>query len=127
MTATKVSLPPQTDGFDDALLDAAATPSIHLPTPSAIAPFDSGDTAESVALCLAVKDQYADLTEWFMHHHHHLGIRRFYTMDDGSSPPLATRDFLLRYSDLMHVSYHAPNARAGSRAGYSPACSPIAD
>ena len=36
-------------------------------------------------------------------------------------------DLVLRYSDLMHVSYHAPNARAGSRAGYSPACSPIAD
>jgi hypothetical protein len=43
-----------------------------------------------IALCLAVKDQAADLVEFFIHHYHHLGIRRFYIMDDRSEPPLST-------------------------------------
>jgi hypothetical protein len=104
-TTTKVSLPAQTDGFDDAPPPDADT---HLPTPSAVAPFDSGDTTESVALCLAIKDQYADLTEWLTHHYHHLGIRRFYIMDDGSSPPLATRNLsaFLDPRAVTHRYYH---------------------
>jgi len=43
-----------------------------------------------IALCLAVKDQADDLPEFFIHHYHHLGIRRFYIMDDRSTPPLST-------------------------------------
>lgn len=64
-----------------------------LRTPTTIAPFEDGDVAESVALCIAVKDQYEDMTEFLVHHYHHLNVRRFYIMDDGSSPPLATRDY----------------------------------
>ncbi|KFY97580.1 hypothetical protein V498_02002 [Pseudogymnoascus sp. VKM F-4517 (FW-2822)] len=64
-----------------------------IPTPTSIAPFEAGDTAEHIAICLSVKDQYADLTEWLTHHYHHLAIRRFYIMDDGSSPALATLNY----------------------------------
>lgn len=46
-------------------------------------------TEEYVAICLAVKDQSRDLGEWLTHHYHHVGIRRFYIMDDGSEPPLS--------------------------------------
>ncbi|PQE05061.1 hypothetical protein CJF30_00004852 [Rutstroemia sp. NJR-2017a BBW] len=38
---------------------------------------------------MAVKDQHLDLPEFFIHHYHHLGIKRFYIMDDGSDPPLS--------------------------------------
>jgi hypothetical protein len=44
---------------------------------------------EYMAICMAVKNQSLDLPEWFVHHYHHLGIRRFYIMDDGSEPPLS--------------------------------------
>ncbi|KAG9237058.1 hypothetical protein BJ875DRAFT_370878 [Amylocarpus encephaloides] len=50
------------------------------------------DEEEYVAICLAIKDQYWDLPEWFIHHYYHLGIRRFYIMDDGSDPPISSRD-----------------------------------
>ncbi|CAG8951338.1 hypothetical protein HYFRA_00008088 [Hymenoscyphus fraxineus] len=45
---------------------------------------------EYVAVCMSVRDQYLDLKEVVIHHFHHLGIRRFYFMDDGSEPPLST-------------------------------------
>ena len=77
----------------NALQKGTATSPIIIPTPASVAPFEDGDTTEHVAICLAVKDQYADLTEWLTHHYHHVGIRRFYLMDDGSSPALATLDY----------------------------------
>ncbi|TVY20321.1 hypothetical protein LARI1_G002097 [Lachnellula arida] len=43
-----------------------------------------------VAFCVAVKDQARDLPEFFIHHYHHIGIRRFYIMDDRSEKPLST-------------------------------------
>lgn len=36
---------------------------------------------EYVALCLAVKDQAKDMVEFFTHHYHHAGIKRFYVME----------------------------------------------
>jgi hypothetical protein len=48
------------------------------------------ETEEYVALCVAVKDQSKDLPEFFIHHYYHIGIRRFYIVDDGSNPPLET-------------------------------------
>ena len=54
----------------------------YIPIPTSVAPFSAGDTAEDIAICLSVKDQYADLTEWLTHHYHHLSIRRFYIMDE---------------------------------------------
>ncbi|TAQ88182.1 hypothetical protein B7494_g3482 [Chlorociboria aeruginascens] len=51
------------------------------------------DEEEYVAICMAVKDQARDLSEFFTHHYHHLGIHRFYIMDDGSEPPLSTFEY----------------------------------
>jgi hypothetical protein len=51
---------------------------------------DGNTTEEYVAICLGVKDQGRDLGEWLTHHYHHVGIKRFYIMDDGSEPPLST-------------------------------------
>jgi len=72
------------------------------------APFEDGDTDEYVAICLAVKDQYADLAEWLTHHYHHHKIRRFYIMDDGSSPVLATLNYtsFVDPRALTHRYYH---------------------
>lgn len=80
----------------------------YIPTPTAIAPFNSGDKDEYLAICVAVKDQYADLTEWLTHHYHHLGIRRFYLMDDGSSPALVTQNYssFLDPRAITHRYYH---------------------
>ncbi|PQE07178.1 hypothetical protein CJF31_00004844 [Rutstroemia sp. NJR-2017a BVV2] len=59
-----------------------------LPAGSALAhPYSRDD--EYVAFCMSVKDQRLDLPEFFIHHYHHLGIKRFYIMDDGSNPPLS--------------------------------------
>ncbi|KAF4637094.1 hypothetical protein G7Y89_g998 [Cudoniella acicularis] len=62
---------------------------------------------EYVAICLAVRGQHADLPEFMTHHYHHLGIRRFYIMDDGSEPPLST------YDDYgiprKHITFHYYN------------------
>jgi hypothetical protein len=57
----------------------------------AMYPEDSDE--EYVAICSAVKDQSRDLVEFFIHHYYHLGIRRFYIMDDGSEPPLSTFNY----------------------------------
>lgn len=58
------------------------------PPGSALAhPYSRDD--EYVGVCMAVKDQHLDLPEFFIHHYHHLGIKRFYIMDDGSDPPLS--------------------------------------
>ena len=58
--------------------------------PDAIPPLPLGDDEEYVALCMAVKDQVEDLPEYLSHHYYHLGVRRFYLMDDGTDPPLST-------------------------------------
>ncbi|TGO51520.1 hypothetical protein BOTNAR_0353g00120 [Botryotinia narcissicola] len=49
---------------------------------------------EYVSVCMAVKDQQKDLPEFFTHHYYHLGIKRFYIMDDGSDPPLSEMEDL---------------------------------
>jgi Glycosyl transferase family 2 len=51
------------------------------------------DNEEYLAICMAVSNQAADLQELLVHHYHHLGIRRFYIMDDGSEPPLSTYSY----------------------------------
>jgi hypothetical protein len=59
---------------------------------------------EYVAVCMAVKDQHLDLQEFFIHHYHHLGIRRFYIMDDGSEPPLSShKDYGI---PRKHLTFH---------------------
>ena len=53
-------------------------------------PEDGSPRVEYLAICLAVRDQALDLPEFFVHHYHHLDVRRFYIMDDGSEPLLST-------------------------------------
>ena len=65
----------------------STTSSVVIPEASPVS--EAGGDEEYVAICAAVKDQSLDLREWFIHHYHHLGIRRFYIMDDGSNPPLS--------------------------------------
>lgn len=63
---------------------------------------------EYVAICMAVKDQSQDLPEFFIHHYHHIGIRRFYIMDDGSNPPLSSvTDYGIPNSALTFHYYNA--------------------
>lgn len=80
--------------------------------PTSIPSWESGDLNETVAICLAVKDQYPDMAEWLVHHYAHLGIRRFYIMDDGSSPPLATLDYS-KFIDTRALThrYYLPETR----------------
>lgn len=59
---------------------------------------------EYVSVCIAVKDQGPDLPEWFVHHYYHLGIKRFYIMDDGSDPPLSEMEDL--GIPREHVTFH---------------------
>ncbi|KAL8743539.1 MAG: hypothetical protein Q9190_004120 [Brigantiaea leucoxantha] len=66
-----------------------------------------GDEDEYVALCIAVKDQHLDLPEFLRHHYHHLGVRRFYIMDDGSIPPLSTHEYGIP-SEAITFSYYYP-------------------
>lgn len=56
---------------------------------TAFPPLPPADDQEYVSLCLAIKDQPADLDEFLAHYYYHHGIRRFYVMDDGSDPPLS--------------------------------------
>jgi hypothetical protein len=86
---------PEADAHDDPL--GKGNPAMY--------PEDSSE--EYVAICMAVKDQAPDLSEVLLHHYHHLGIRRFYLMDDGSEPPLST------YANWSipreHITFHYYN------------------
>ncbi|KAG9244110.1 hypothetical protein BJ878DRAFT_507707 [Calycina marina] len=52
-----------------------------------------GDEEEYVAICFTAKNESLNMPESFVHHYHHVGIRRFYIMDDGSEPPLSTYSY----------------------------------
>ncbi|KAK8088724.1 hypothetical protein PG997_003685 [Apiospora hydei] len=72
----------------DSLLTTATTATTNTET----TPLANPDTQrnEYVAICLAVRDQAPDLPEFLQHHFYNIGVRRFYIMDDGSRPPLAS-------------------------------------
>ena len=74
-----------------------------------VAPVEADDD-EYVAFCMSVKDQPLDLRESLVHHYHHLGMRRFYVLDDGSNPPLSTFDYGIPAAAVTHV-YLAPEKR----------------
>jgi len=76
---------------------------------------DGNTTEEYVAICLGVKDQARDLGEWLTHHYHHVGIKRFYIMDDGSEPPLSTMNLnhSIPESAITH-HYQDRSTRAGA-------------
>jgi hypothetical protein len=75
-------------------------------------PVDAVPSDEYVAICIAVKDQALDLPEFFIHHYHHIGIRRFYVMDDGTEPPLSTIPYYGIPSTALTFEYQDPAARA---------------
>ncbi|CAM5999982.1 unnamed protein product [Sphagnum balticum] len=58
------------------------------PRPQPILPLTKV-TEEYIAFCVAIKNQAFDLPEFLQHHYFHIGIKRYYIMDDGSTPPLA--------------------------------------
>ncbi|CZT05651.1 uncharacterized protein RAG0_11633 [Rhynchosporium agropyri] len=69
-------------------------------------PYDSIPITEPIAVCMSVKDQSADMVEFFVHHYHHMGIRRFYVMDDGSDPPLSTFQYPGIPRAALTFTYH---------------------
>ncbi|KAI7846321.1 hypothetical protein COHA_000158 [Chlorella ohadii] len=56
-----------------------------------------------VALCLSVKDEWAELPEW-VEHHLKVGVGKMYILDDGSQPPMST--VLAPYIASGAVEYH---------------------
>jgi hypothetical protein len=77
-------------------------------------PGSKADDEEYVAICVAVKDQSEDLKEWFTHHYHHLGIRRFYMMDDRSSPALENFEDYPIPRSAISFRYFTPETRTVS-------------
>lgn len=57
-------------------------------------------------MCLAVKDQHADIREW-LEHHQRLGVGKFYIFDNNSSRPM-----LPEFFDLVRFCCWAMRARA---------------
>ena len=55
------------------------------------------------AMCVAAKDQHADIDEWVVHHAK-LGAGRIYVYDDNSDPPM--RDQLQKHIQSGLVQYH---------------------
>ena len=71
------------------------TPDNQIPmNEAAFPPLPLPDTEEYLAMCLVVKNQSIDMPEFFIHHYHHHGVRRFYVYDDGTSPQLAEKPFI---------------------------------
>lgn len=83
--------PPEFDG---------SAPSYFIPgtqrplTDAPFPPLPVPDNEEYVAFCLVVRNQSIDMPEFFVHHYHHHGIRRFYVYDDGTSPQLAEKPYI---------------------------------
>lgn len=69
------------------------------------------DDEEYVAVCMAVRNQSLDLVEFLVHHYHHLGIRRFYIMDDGTIPPLSEYPHYGIPPSAISFSYYGPDTR----------------
>ena len=53
-----------------------------------------------LAICLAIRNQHADLPEW-LDYHRRLGVSHVYAMDDGSTPPLD--DVLTPYVEVRGI------------------------
>jgi hypothetical protein len=134
-TGIASSIPKDTES-QESIIATSTIPEKHisstLPSPTGASPTDdeeavditsnemktTGDgntTEEYVAICLGVKDQSRDLGEWLTHHYHHVGIKRFYIMDDGSEPPLSTMN--LNHSipeSAITFHYQDRSTRAGA-------------
>ncbi len=80
---------------------------------SVFRPHDAIPADEYVAVCMSVKDQSLDLIEFFVHHYHHMGIRRFYVMDDGSDPPLSSFEYPGIPRSALTFTWMDPQHRVG--------------
>jgi hypothetical protein len=74
-------------------------------------PIDRIPSYEPIAICLAAHDQSKDLVEFFNHHYHHMGIRRFYIMDDNSEPPLSDSEYPGIPRTALTFIYQGPKNR----------------
>ena len=61
------------------------------------------DDSQYFAMCVAAKDQHADIDEWVIHHEK-MGAGKIYVYDDNSEPPM--RDQLLSHIQSGLVEYH---------------------
>ena len=83
--------PPEFDSSAPSyFLPNTAEPLTRKPHP----PLPPPDDEEYIAFCLVVRNQSIDMPEFFVHHYHHHGIRRFYIYDDGTSPPLSHKPYI---------------------------------
>lgn len=79
-----------TTTISDKIAEPLSSPTCY-PSPAPVPEAPAADSEEEyVAFCVAHRNQRQDLPEFFKHHYHHHGIRRFYIMDDRSWPPLST-------------------------------------
>ena len=90
-SAFEATPPPEYDGSAPTYF----IPNIELPFQQAPhPPLPKPDEEEYVAFCLVVRNQSIDMPEFFIHHYHHHGIRRFYVYDDGTIPQLAEKPYI---------------------------------
>ncbi|KAH8890673.1 hypothetical protein GQ53DRAFT_584402, partial [Thozetella sp. PMI_491] len=62
---------------------------------------------EYLAVCVTVKNGQEYMDEWFKHHYHSMGIRRFYVLDNASDPPMSlfTSSFNVPQEALTFMYY----------------------
>ncbi|EPS41741.1 hypothetical protein H072_4338 [Dactylellina haptotyla CBS 200.50] len=72
------------------------------------------DIDETVAICMVIRNQHSDLQEFLTHHYHHLGIRRFYIIDDGSVPALSNHDDYPIPRNSITFVYFSSSERPGN-------------
>jgi len=65
------------------------TATVIEPAPFSIQTINPTVPGEEVAICVVAKGVHRDLPEFFIHHYHHLQIRRFYIIDQHSFPALS--------------------------------------
>lgn len=90
-SAFEAAPPPEYDGSAPSYF----IPNIELPFEDAPnPPLPKADDEQYVAFCLVVRNQSIDMPEFFIHHYHHHGIRKFYVYDDGTVPQLAEKPYI---------------------------------
>jgi len=68
---------------------------------------------------MIVKNQLEDLKEFLTHHYYHLGIRRFYVMDDGSIPALSNyQEYPIPRTAVTFIYFAAQEREGGGRMQY---------
>ncbi len=109
--------PPAPYQFDDQKSqteDVALEEVAHPGSFTGAVPDDGLPQDEYVAICMSVKNQPLDLPEFFIHHHHHIGINRIYIMDDGSEPPLSSMPDYGVPSTILTFDYQDPESFGGN-------------